>query len=250
MSEPRVTAIVVNWRRPDNVQRILRALRQSSARCHIIVCDVRVDETYRKDTFFEGADEVLHLSRNHGGFNRLVPAMLVQTEFTYFHDDDLLPGPEALAALMRCADGMLGMGVLGQIGRVYPDGQFGTDDVLRDEHVCVPVDNVIRGALVRSALLPGVMHFWHRHGRNFITPEGLVHDDLMLSFALRSAGHINRLTPADHRNDTMINSEELPDQYALSRRPQHRPERAAIVAWFNQQFPGRLTPLLPAVHVV
>ena len=247
MSEPRVTAIVINWRRPDNVQRIIRALRQSSEPCRIIVCDVLVDGHYLKDNFFEGADEVLHLSRNHGGFNRLVPAMLVQSEFTYFHDDDMLPGPEALRALVHCADGMLDMGALGQIGRVYPGGEFGTGNVLRGSHCCVPVDNVIRGALVRSALLPGVMHFWQRHGKQFLTPEGLVHDDLLLSFALRAAGHINQLMPVDNRNDTMVNSQELPDQYAFCRRPSHRPEREVIVRWFDQQFPGRLTPILPFV---
>lgn len=248
MTEPRVTAIVINWRRPDNTQRILRALRQSSERCHVIVCDVLVDGCYHKDTFFEGADEVIHLSRNHGGFNRLVPAMLVQTEFTYFHDDDMLPGPEAIGALVRCADGMLSLGALGQIGRVYPGGEFSTDDVLRQPHgCCVQVDNVIRGALVRSSLLPAVMHFWQRHGRRFTTSEGLVHDDLLLSFALRAAGNLNRLMPVDNRNDTMINSQELPDQFAFCRRPTHRPEREAIVRWFNEQFPGRLTPLLPFV---
>lgn len=240
MTTLRVTAVVINWRRPANLPRILHALRHNTLPCRLVV----VDASRQSFSDLSAADEVIRLSVNRGGFNRLVPALAFDTEFTYFHDDDMLPGPQALAALVQCMDNLAGRNTaaLGQLGRVYAGGQFNANEVLRRHGVCVNVDNVIRGVLVRTATLPDVHRFWRNQGRRFATPEGLVHDDLLLSFGLLEAGHLLRLMPACPLGETRVNQEELPAADALCYRPAHAAERQRIIGWFDNTVPGRLTP--------
>lgn len=108
-----VEVSIINWRRPVNVARILRAFKHQSVPCKIALCDVHDGDDCALDS------ESLALAdtrSNFGGFNRYVPALGYKEEYTYFHDDDMLPGTRCIECFLDHARG--DFGVLCQDGRI------------------------------------------------------------------------------------------------------------------------------------
>lgn len=42
------------------------------------------------------ADRVIRLDCNYGSYNQLIVGFAIETEFTYIHDDDMVPGSKLL----------------------------------------------------------------------------------------------------------------------------------------------------------
>lgn len=195
-----VEAVVVNWKRPENIPVILEALRPQCELLTVInagePCDTRL------------ADLTVTLSKNFGGINRY-SLTSHNCDYTYFHDDDMLPGSRLIEHFLEYSDKAY---VLGQIGRIVGE-RYNFNDVPRTNDV-VDVDLVVRGYFVNTKLLPEIF----RLRQTFKNP--IREDDMMLAWAARRLKQRICITPANNDVETFINKVELPNQFATSSDPQ------------------------------
>ena len=208
-----VEVVVINWKRPRNVLRIVRRLKEQTHRCVVTVCD-------SASWWFKLPRRARPLIDNHyvvadcGPFTRYVLADRYRCDFTLFLDDDMLPGRRAVEHFVRWAEAKPEAMLLGQMGRIV-GRQYAWTKVPRGVDF-TPVDMLVRAQFVRTEQLAGLVRFrqlWNGPIRE---------DDMALAWAIKifSNGGIF-LTPASDDSDEQINAEELPDGHALSKNPSH-----------------------------
>lgn len=228
---PAVEVVLINFRRAQNLARIVAAFRAQSVPCLITVCDTAPEPDLRlpSETHAQ-CDRVYRWEHECGPFSRFVPAGGFDRRWTLFHDDDALPGPRYVEHLLACADGCDG-GAFGQLGRRFEKGGYVPRDVPRATEP-VAVDVLVRGYLVRTEALAHLFAARHRHAPLADAATG--EDDLLLALALREAGLQLWITPRDADPATRFNFEELPDPHARTHRPDHQARRDTLV---RQYFP-------------
>lgn len=118
----KVLAIVTNWRRPSNVNRIIESLAWQTVRPTIVVVDNSGGGSYGPYGFCHtSVDDIWTFDTNHGPPCRWAPA-LMDTEHRYalFIDDDLLPGKSLVESFVKAARGLQdGFTTIGAIGRNF-----------------------------------------------------------------------------------------------------------------------------------
>jgi hypothetical protein len=218
-----VEAVVINWRRPQNVARILRRFREQSHPCAVTVVECGGPGYALEPSARDLADHVYTLNRNYGGYNRYVPLGSYHATYTYFHDDDMLPGRRLIEHFVRHAGASPHAGALGQDGRSV-GAVYSPSPVARDAAALTLVDMLVRGYFVRTEHL----HAVHR----FRLPLGhaVREDDMILAWALRTFTEAGTfLTPEGAGgDDERMNEEELPAPHAQHRDPEHVPGRTAF----------------------
>jgi Glycosyl transferase family 8 len=242
----KVEAVVINWKRPGNVERIVAALREQSTGCTVTVCDTHLDDQYALSrATLDSADRVYRWGHNTGPYSRFVPLAAYDHEYTLFVDDDMLPGSRCVEHFVDTAQALPGFGSLGQMGRVVPpDGVYKARNVGR-----LPrpreIDILVRGFFVRTRNLHHIAQL--RWLMNY-TSEQVPEDDMLLCVAMRlCAGLRNYLVPSDADPETLMNRTELPDPHALHRRPDHIQRRidfmlaARAIGWLSVSPP----PMIP-----
>jgi hypothetical protein len=234
----KVEAVVINWKRPGNIEKIVDALRTQSTPCTVTVCDTHLrDEFALSPTTLAGADRVYRWGHNTGPYSRFVPLAAYDHEYTFFVDDDMTPGARCVEHLVATAETLPGFGSLGQMGRIVPgDGRYKARNVSRLPSAR-EIDILVRGFFVRTRNLHHVAQL--RWLMNY-TEEQVPEDDMLLCVAMRlCAGLRNYLTPADPDPETLMNRNELPDPHALHRRPDHLRRRvdfmlaARAIGWIS-----------------
>jgi hypothetical protein len=215
-----IEAVIINWKRPENVAQIVEALERQSVPCTITICDCHPEPRFAlPDRTRLHADRIYHWHHNTGPYSRFVPLASYDHEFTLFLDDDMLPGDHCARHFLDCAGVIRRFGVLGQLGRIVaPSGEYLPRHVPRGDGF-VEVDIVIRGYFVRTRHLPLVADL--RWRMNHVSGP-LPVDDLLLCVAMgQLAGLPCYLTPADADPETRMNRRELPQPYSLSGQPDH-----------------------------
>jgi|GEM_PF-1651769 len=234
----KVETVVINWKRPGNVERVVDALRAQSTPCTITVCDTHLDDQYALPaSVLDDADRVYRWGHNTGPYSRFVPLAAYDHEYTFFIDDDMLPGARCVEHFVDTAEALPGFGSIGQMGRIIPsDGVYKARNVSRLPRAR-EIDILVRGFFVRTRNLHHVAQL--RWLMNY-TEEQVPEDDMLLCVAMRlCAGLRNYLTPADPDPETLMNQAELPDPHALHRRPDHIQRRidfmlaARAIGWLS-----------------
>jgi len=219
-----VEVVVINWKRPGNVGRIVAALKAQTEECTVTVCDCHPSAEFAlADSTLASVDRLYRWQRNCGAYNRYVPAGGYDHTYTLFLDDDMLPGLRCVEHFIRSAREIETFGVLGQLGRILPaDGVYRYGDVPRGP-AFVETDLVVRGYFVRTSNLWCVGRFrWIMNYFDEFLPE----DDLLLCISLRMCAGLGcYLTPHDPDIETLMNKEELSREYALSMRAEHLDKR-------------------------
>jgi hypothetical protein len=222
-----VDAVVINWKRPQNVLRIIGALRAQSVNCVITICDAaqRGSEWELPPAARDQVDTVYHFSRDYGSLTRFIPSSGYMQEYLLYLDDDLLPGRRAIEYLLNCAQRLPEFGVLGEKGRTLKrDGKYRAIDAPRRSEAFTEVDFIVRAGLVRTENLYCIDLFRRRMrlmpGQN---PDLTRHDDLLLCTALKTVKNLRcYLTPTRNgMDDSRLFRQELPSPHAISSRPDH-----------------------------
>ena len=216
----KVETVVINWKRPGNVERIVESLRAQTTACTVTVCDTHLDGRFALSTAtLDGADRVYSWGHNTGPYSRFVPLAAYDHEYTFFIDDDMVPGTRCVEHLVQTAESLPGFGSIGQMGRIIPsNGVYKARNVGRLAHAR-EIDILVRGFFVRTRNLHHIPQL--RWLMNY-TEEQVPEDDMLLCVAMRlCAGLRNYLTPLDPDPETLMNRLELPDPHALHRRPDH-----------------------------
>ena len=223
---PQVEAVVISWRRPGNIARIVAALRRQSVPVVVTVVDAADAEHRLPAEVAAGADRVFRLPANLGPYNRYALTFAYDCEFTYFTDDDCQPGERLVEHFLETARGPAAWSVLGQVGRrLQPDGSYAAIGVPRGD-APTAVDVVVKAYFVRTADLVEVDRFRRELGLGLPLRE----DDLLLATALqRATGRPCLLTPASGDPETSITREHLPEDGALSGSADHVRLREAFL---------------------
>ena len=220
-----VEVVVINWKRPANVAAIVRALRDQSVPCTITICDCHdAAEFELPPEANTTADRVYRWAHNFGSFNRYVPLGAYDHKYTFFIDDDMLPGPRCVEHFLASAEDLQAFGALGQVGRIVDaDGTYRTENIARGWGF-TEVDILVRALFVPTHCLVHTIQ-----ARAVLQAGHEPEDDIVLAVALAMyVGLGCYLTPADPDPATFVNMRELPSPYALSDRPIHQQARSQL----------------------
>ena len=248
---PVVECVVVAWR-AQNLERIIQAFRQQTIPCRITVITsgrMADDEPVPEEVLVQG-DRVFRTSQEFGAFNRYIPSFVYESEFVYFHDDDMLPGNRLLEHFLAHARKLKSFGVLGQLGRRFILGEYNHWDVKRRDRV-EAVDVVVRGYFMPARHLPEVLESIHLLGLKPGRDD--LEDDLLLAWTMARLGLKCWVTPNDDDVETCMVRVELSPADARSSRGAHLAVRNAFLqkhwhpAWMVENIAG--TPLPAAKRI-
>lgn len=223
-----IEVVIINWRRPKNVEKIIAALKKQTVPCTITVCDCHVGYRYSLSrAALNLSDRIYRWKHNLGAFSRYVPMPSFDHTYTFFIDDDLLPGTKCLEGFLEAANKLENFGVLGQLGRIIdPDGVYRPVDITRNESL-IETDFIIRAYFTKTVNLHNVIRFrWHLD----YFEEKFMEDDLLLCAALKYYNKLScYLIPLNNDPEYLVNRVELSSRYALSNRYDHYQKRIDFV---------------------
>jgi hypothetical protein len=223
---PLIEAVIINWKRPENVALIVEALRNQTVPCTITICDCHPSPEFSLDEKTRSmVDRVYRWEHNLGAFSRYVPLAGYDHQFTYLTDDDLVPGPKCLEHFLKHSN-LTDFGVLGQKGRrIGEDGTYNTERVKRSRKL-EEVDIIIQAYFVQTKNLCHVPRLRWEMG---VQTQTDTEDDIIICVAMQLYANLNcYLTPKDSDKQTRMNYQELPTPHALSQRTDHRARRTAF----------------------
>lgn len=222
-----VEAVVINWRRPDNVTEVVRALKAQTLPCTVTVCDCHDTPEFRlQAAAMPYIDRLYRWRHNLGSFNRWVPLGAYDHRYTFFVDDDMVPGIRCVEHFWSKAEELRTFGALGQIGRIVAaNGDYRAQKVPRGPGF-TEVDLLVRAFFVPTHCLTYVPQMRALLGLSH-DPE----DDILLAVALSTqAGLASYLTPTDPDPETLVNRRELPAPHARAARSDHERARSRLLS--------------------
>jgi len=181
-----ITGVLLNWRRPDNVARIVAGWRESGLVDEGIVWNNNPDEPLALD----GQARVINASHDLGLYTRFAAACLARNECVLIQDDDIVLPTESIAALHEAwrRDPDVLHGVFGRI----PDalGLYTLRNAI-EEHVPMVLTRAVlthrRHAAAFFEFAPA-FEALQRDGRPYGNGE-----DILFSYAvMRHSGRLNR----------------------------------------------------------
>ena len=117
--------------------------------CTVTVCDCHDSDKFslptRRAVYI---DRIYRWRHNFGSYNRFVPMGAYDHKYTFFIDDDLLPGIRCVEHFWQQAEQLSAFGALGQVGRIVAaDGEYRPQDIQRGPG-CTEVDLLVRALFV------------------------------------------------------------------------------------------------------
>lgn len=223
-----VETIIINWKRPENVKKIILALKNQTVPSTITICDCHPEPPFSLDEeTIDMADRIYTWKHNLGAFSRYIPMASYDHQYTFFIDDDLLPGKKCLESFLRAATEMPEFGVLGQFGRIIDaDGVFRPREI---SLTCsfIETDFIVRAYFIKTQCLYNIVRFrWKIGYFDDFFPE----DDLLLCAALKYYDGLScYLIPFNGDPETLVGKEELGTAHALSDRNEHYYKRRKFI---------------------
>lgn len=223
-----LTAIVLNWMRPLNVQRICVEYATLSVPC-IVWNNSVVDFVPLDGTKFP---KIINAGENYGVIARYSAALLGQTDCIVIQDDDLLVPIHAISYLYSKWK-VARNSVHGLFGRI-PNSKNEYADLRdhEDERVEIVCGRIM---MFHRMLLPVFFIYWFddriKAIRNLAKEKGLAThaDDILLSYlAMSLSGEKNYVWD--------LARVELPDAYAIHRQEGHLEIRQAMMRVCQQIF--------------
>ncbi len=226
-----VETVVITYKRKENIPLILQSLKNQTVKNKVTLIDVSPSKEFEPsaDTL-KLADRVFKFGCNFGSFNRYVPLLSYDAEYTCFLDDDMLPGNKMLECYIDAAKKIGSFGVIGQIGRKTENGRYVCKDVT-SHNGFVEVDLVVRCYFVKTHNLKCLPNFLSELPNDILSLKH--HDDMMISYAMKRYGLRSFVISAN--GEQKCNKKELSDNYALAKLGPHLIERQKIIDFWNDK---------------
>lgn len=234
-SKVNTLAVVVSWKRPENIPSVLASLRAQSVECDIAIFD-NSPPGYEIGVFADDYDYYFTADKNIGAACRFLPALaLPQYKYILFTTDDYAAGPRLLEHYLACA-AELGdhFATLGQDGRVVRGNSVVKRRVRMDQYGHRKVDVVTTWELAQARDIVWAYKFRDVISRSY-PAVSKDEDDLLLCLGIQWASmrpsYVVRQSPPD--GGCRIS---LPDKgpggevVALSARPDHAARRDDFIA--------------------
>jgi len=226
-----ITGVMLNWRRPGNVARILAGWRAGRLVTEAIVWNNNPAAPLPRHDWAS----VIQSPRNMGLYPRFAVALLARHDCVLIQDDDLELPDETLEALHEAwqRDPEVIHGIFGREPK--PDGSYARP--LRGDKEAPIV--LTRALIVRREYMADFFHLAYRpeiiEVQRRSRPPGNG-EDILLSYAVRLAtGRLNRLHGLPVR--------ELPAPHAIESLPGHWPHRTRLLrtceAWLEEASTSR-----------
>ncbi len=212
----RVTAILLSYKRPENIPIILDSLRVQTEKPDIMLINNGGFQTF-------GVKKTVHIPWNAGAWIRHPFAVCTQTPFVMFLDDDLIPtDPDFVRDMMYICD-LHRDGITGIFGKCLgPEPYYYSKAPDATEWV-----HIVKG----RCMMLGRSLFERVTFGNITRPITVAHEDVYLSLEIGRGERAHWVDPG-----LQGRIENLPEPFAESKRPQHYPERDAMVAWHLEKF--------------
>lgn len=224
-----IETVIINWKRPRNVEKIVRSLRDQTVPCTITICDCHVESLFSlSEECLGSVDRIYHWkTHNLGAFSRYIPIPSLDHPYTFFIDDDLLPGNRCLESFLRASLKKPEFGVLGQFGRIInPNGIYSPVEIQRSNSF-IETDFIVRAYFTKTQYLHNIVRFRWQIGY-FNEPH--LEDDLLLCASLKYYENLPcYLIPKDQDIESLVNKKELSTNDALSHRQDHIIRRISFV---------------------
>jgi len=235
---PNIQVIVLHWKRPQNLVTVLNAFRQQTIEHRLILADNHPSDEFAPPAdALDMCDDVFRWKTDYGPFGRLVPALLGETEWTYFHDDDAVPGRRCLEYYLESAREIGDFATLGQQGRFCRTARGRIRYSRRKIRPAVeprPVDLCVQSHFLRTENLPFALEFRHALWRRFGSDVPAIHDDIMLCCGVQKAtSHCSYLTRSFEDAENAYKQKPLRSPFAVAGRPGHYRDRSIMfrMAW-------------------
>lgn len=253
-----ILTVLTNYKRPANLPPVVDAFAAQTIPADIVVVDnsptcgginhslesERINGNWRRHV-----KDFIRVRENLGPPCRFIPALAFHDyDYVYFHDEDMLPGPNALAHLLATANSPAinnEFATIGQYGRRFRGGPGDQKHPGRDftyvlRHTArswdglVPVDMTCNAHFVRADLVRHALNLkWdliNEFGKEAVRPHIDRHDDQLLCLGIqRATGWGSWLTqriPDD--GESSLRRKRLRDNDAACARPTHRQERTEL----------------------
>ena len=208
MAEPRNpgkgTAILLSWKRPHNLSRIIGSLARTPLICEVMVWNNNPDITLA----FPGVT-VINSPRNFLCFARYCLAALASHETLWFQDDDLLVTAEQIARIDAAYRGDTSR-IYGIVGRDIVNGLYSADDVYGECDIVLGRAMLFHRRLLFRAFEPlGSL------------PPDMTEDDIIFSLASVGRHVAVDVSPVEDLGSA--------DDAALWKRPEHFDRRQKAV---------------------
>jgi len=228
--EPKVLAVVTNFKRPINTIRICGRLAGQA--CDVVVADNAPEGLNLRRTC---CMDIFCWSTNVGPPCRFVPALALapRYDFILFLDDDFLPGNHIVRNFLDAAQMTNGeFATLGVIGRNYRwrNGEWSymkRNVRLADDMILTPTDMTARCHFVQASRL------WVVAKMASLLGEDVLEDDILLNQGIQMEyGEPSYLLPKMNPEARCI-ERELPDGgVSFCARPDHKAKRSALINEF------------------
>lgn len=243
MSE-RTTVILTNWKRPQNLSKIIDAFQaQTVLPAEIILVDNHPEE--EPEFAFAGSDlvdDIYRFETNAGPCCRFAGASFVRTEFVLFFDDDMMPGEKAIESYQQQADELNGeFATISDVGRIYRQGKSDGKYSIRRRNCRrkvdgpVKVDMTCRAHLVRSEFVSVAVRDRIRAATSGATAEMLRHDDIFLSQGIQLETGWASYLAKNVGHDGKLRHKDLPAPHSGNGLPNHDQSRNELVNWYSER---------------
>lgn len=233
MKQVRTEVVILNYKRPLNIVRVVDAFRNQSVPVFITLIDAAADDSFKvPDSCLKKVDNVITSKINFGSVTRFLICNLSKYEFMYFYDDDMLPGSRAVEYMESCADELVNFSVLGCFGRILDKNYVYGNSIIQGNTKHVAVDFVIRNYFIRSVNLSKVSEFMHKVLAGSSLPES--RDDLIVNAGIQSiTGYKSFVCKTPCNKDMHPVCEELDAPHAVSAKPGHLQNRQKLINEFT-----------------
>jgi hypothetical protein len=229
----KILAVLMNWRRPGNIEQIITAYRRQSTPIGCIaLVDCAIEEQYRvPESVRKLADVCFTVDFNIGPCCRFIPpTILTGFPYTFFGVDDHVPGRRHVEHLLHCMKSLgPGCGTVGSDGRIVQDGAIlrRKASVVR-RHLGIPadeplpVDVITSSELTRTSYVTKAIEYRNWLARTY-PGMPLFEDDLILCLGVSWAttGANCYVAPESDDPETSWRAVRLPAPHALCARPDH-----------------------------
>lgn len=185
----KVSVVLSNWKRPENIPAVHKAWRmQSHAPEKIILVDNATVAYEGVDDF----DQVIRIQENVGPPARYLGAVFETNELVVFADDDFLPGVNGLESALSDAEQLnWKFATLGYRGRKAVRRKHGRWHLLRRNTPMscdkpTACDVTVRIHVVQTSAIQFAIGWWHRMRESGADERELRHDDIMLCLGIQA----------------------------------------------------------------
>ena len=224
-----IEVVIINWKRNENVVKMVEAMREQTVSCTITLCDCHPSNEYAlPESTLQKIDRLYRWEHNLGGYNRYLPTAGFDHNYTFFMDDDLLPSRKCLEFFLSAASKLNDQfGVLGQYGRMLtPEGRYSFKEEFREIGL-KEVDFIVQAYFVKTGNLHHLLRFRWEIG---YFEDELPEDDLLLCSSLKYYNDLRcYLLPLDESGESLLDNRSMRQDFALCSRPEHLFKRQRFI---------------------